>query len=301
MAIKDVSVSVMQKLKNQSKLMGVSTQTVYQLFAQEEFLRKLGKSEYVENFVLKGGMFIYTLTEFGSRPTQDVDLLLRKMNSNMANIGKVMKDICEIDTGNSFIDIEVVNIEQIGTDKRYPGVRVKFVAHIKQVRIPFSIDIGIDDIIIPAEVKRSIVTRLPEFERPIIYTYSLESTIAEKVDAILERMETTSRMKDLYDIYYLSGLFDFDGSILFKALSTTLGHRKRNLSNDAMHRIVRFTEDTNIERMWSNYGPAREMGLELASVIDRIDVFISPMAECILLGKDFDMIWDSKRGNWYNK
>ena len=65
----------------------------------------------------------------------------------------------------------------------------------------FSIDIGIDDIIIPNPIQRHIVTRLPEFESPLVYTYSLESTIAEKFDAILQRMSGTSRMKDFYDIY----------------------------------------------------------------------------------------------------
>lgn len=49
----------------------------------------------------------------------------------------------------------------------------------------------------------SILTRLPEFESPLVYTYSLESTIAEKFDTILQRMSGTSRMKDFYDIYYI--------------------------------------------------------------------------------------------------
>ena len=77
-------------------------------------------------------------------------------------------------------------------------------AHIKNVRIPFSVDIGVDDVIVPGAVKRTVATRLEGFEEPNIYTYSLESTMAEKFDAILKRMTASSRMKDFYDIYYWS-------------------------------------------------------------------------------------------------
>lgn len=79
------------------------------------------------------------------------------------------------------------------------------------MRVPFNIDIGVGDIIVPRAEERIISTQLPDFESPIIKTYSLESTIAEKFDAILQRLELTGRMKDFYDIYYLSKTFDFDG------------------------------------------------------------------------------------------
>lgn len=86
-------------------------------------------------------------------------------------------------------------------------MKVRFRAYIKNVRIPFSVDIGVDDVIVPGAVKREVCTRLDDFEKPIVYTYSLESTIAEKLDAILKRMTATSRMKDFYDIYYLYEIF----------------------------------------------------------------------------------------------
>lgn len=121
-------------------------------------------------------------------------------------IMNTMSEICKVPTGNDYIDIEVVNSEQITLEKKYPGVKTRFMAHISNVRIPFSIDIGIDDVITPGPILRRIPTRLDGVDEPEIYTYSLESTIAEKLDAILQRMETTSRMKDFYDIFYLSGI-----------------------------------------------------------------------------------------------
>ena len=76
MAIKNMAASVLARLKNQSKEEGIPFQMVLQLFAQEEFLRKLSLSKYADNLILKGGMFIYTLTEFDSRLTRDIDFLV---------------------------------------------------------------------------------------------------------------------------------------------------------------------------------------------------------------------------------
>ena len=81
MAIKNMVASVLTRLKNQSKEEAIPFQMVLQLFAQEEFLRKLSLSQYADNLILKGGMFIYTLTEFDSRPTRDIDNIFRYIRS----------------------------------------------------------------------------------------------------------------------------------------------------------------------------------------------------------------------------
>ena len=98
MAVKNMAASVLTRLKNQAKEERIPFQLVLQLFAQEEFLRKLSRSEYADHFVLKGGMFIYTLTEFQSRPTKDIDFLLRDLHGSMENIEQTMKKhLCDRD------------------------------------------------------------------------------------------------------------------------------------------------------------------------------------------------------------
>lgn len=131
-------------------------------------------------------MFIYTLTNYESRPTKDVDFILRNLNSELDNIRAVVAEICDVNTRNDFIKIDVTKVKRIGVDKEYPGARVSLTASIDNVRIPFSIDIGIDDIVIPLPLKQTIKPRLNGFTSPEIYTYTLESTIAEKLDAILQ-------------------------------------------------------------------------------------------------------------------
>ena len=194
-----------------------------------------------------------------------------------------MEEICAVPTENEFITIEVVGTEQITLEKKYPGVKTRLLGKINNVRIPFSIDIGIDDVIVPDAVVRKITTRLSDFEMPEIYTYSLESTIAEKVDAILLRMETTSRMKDFYDIYYLSGIFDFDGKILQKAILETMDHRGRTLETDTFDRIRNFPENQFLQTQWKAFTPAKEMDLSLEAAVNRLDRFIFPVLESTLI------------------
>lgn len=91
MALKNIAASVLTRLKNQSKEEGIPFQLVLQLFAQEEFLRKLSMSGYSDNFILKGGMFIYTLTEFDSRPSRDIDFMIRELHGSLENIKQTMK------------------------------------------------------------------------------------------------------------------------------------------------------------------------------------------------------------------
>ena len=145
--IKDMGASVLARLKKQSKEKEINYQTCLQLFAQEEFLRRLEASRYAENFVLKGGMFLYIISHFEGRPTMDIDFMIRKLSNDISGMEKIIKEICSMDTGNAFIDIEVLGIKEITPEKKYSGLGINLMAHIKNVRIPFSVDIGVDDVI----------------------------------------------------------------------------------------------------------------------------------------------------------
>ena len=298
MAVKNMAASVLTRLKNQSKEERIPFQMVLQLFAQEEFLRKLSLSQYADNLILKGGMFIYTLTEFDSRPTRDIDFLIKNLHGSFENIEQTMRDICNTSTGNDFITLEVLGTEAISVDKKYPGIKTTFMGRIGKVRIPFSIDVGIDDVIVPDPIKRTIVTRLPDFVSPEVFTYSLESTIAEKFDAILQRMAGTSRMKDFYDIYYLSGIFDFEGEILIEAVKSTLDHRNRELQDDVFAEIEDFKNNNALNTQWKAFEPAKESGLLFDDVLDRLIAFLEPIYQTILRETDFDKRWSCENKMW---
>ena len=166
------------------------------------------------------------------------------------------------------------------------------------VRVPFSIDIGIDDVIVPEPELRSIAVRLDGFESPRIYTYSLESTVAEKFDAITQRMETTSRMKDFYDIYYLAGLFDFEGVVLQKAVTKTMEHRGHKLEKGIFERFEVFDRNSYLKNQWNAFEPVKETGLPFRTVLDVLITFLQPVADSITASEGFDRHWNSSAGHW---
>lgn len=299
MAVKDMAASILTRLKTQAKETGLTYQMCLQLFCQEEFLRKIEASRYSENFILKGGMFLYTITEFASRPTRDIDFMIRWISNDTENMSQIMEEICTANTGNDFIRIEVLASENITEEKEYHGVKTKFRAYIKNVKIPFSIDVGVDDVIVPGAVKRTVSTRLDGFHPPTIYTYSLESTIAEKFDAIIKRMEATSRMKDFFDIYYLSGVFDFEGRKLQEAIFRTLEYRGTIYESDSFERIRDFKNNTSLLKLWDNYqSGTREDKPDFNVVIDRLEKFLEPIFHAVIMEEEWFCIWDSSVKKW---
>lgn len=244
----DLAASVLARLKNKAKESGKSYQLCMQLFCQEEFLRRLEKSQYTENLVLKGGLFLYTLTGFDSRVTMDVDFLLRRIPNTPEKLRTVLDEIIATPSENDFVTFEIKSVAPIAVAKKYAGIGASLVAHIKNTRTPFSIDFGVGDVIVPEQEKRTLPTQLEGFSAPTVNTYSLETTIAEKLDAILSLMEFSSRMKDYYDIYYLANKFDFDGELLTEALRKTFENRGHSFTVEQFEQVMAFDSDEAMQK-----------------------------------------------------
>ena len=156
----DVAASVLAKLKNKAKATGISYQQCLQLFFQEEFLRKLAGSRYTENFVLKGGLFIYTLTNFESRATVDIDFLMRGLKNDLESMDQIIADILTVSTGNEFVTFQASQTKPIAVQRKYHGISTQLTGRIKNVRVPFHVDIGVGDIVVPHPERRKIQTQL---------------------------------------------------------------------------------------------------------------------------------------------
>lgn len=94
---------------------------------------------------------------------------------------------------------------------------------------------------------------MDDFTAPTVNTYSLETTIAEKIDAILSLMEFSSRMKDYYDIYCLANKFDFDGSVLTEALRKTLENRGHTYTAEQFEQVMAFDDDEAMQKKWKAF------------------------------------------------
>ena len=294
----DIGASVLAKLRNKAKETGRSNQLCMQLFCQEEFLRRLEKSKYADNFVLKGGLFLYTLTEFDSRVTVDVDFMLRKMPNTPEKLREVISEIIEADETNDFITFEIKGVSPISVNKQYPGIHADIVARIKNTRTPFGIDFGIGDVIVPGAKKRKLPTQLDEFPAPTINTYSIETTVAEKLDAILGLMEFSSRMKDYYDIYYLANKFDFDGKTLTEALKKTFANRNRSFTIEQFDQMLSFSADDAMQKKWTAFCKKVNTERDFELVLDTIRAFLFQPFQAVVNGDEYSKTWVVSKRIW---
>lgn len=262
-------------------------------------MRCLEKSKYAENLVLKGGLFIYSLTDFDSRVTVDIDFLLRKIPNTPEQLKSILEEIIAVQTGNDFVNFEIKDIAPIAVAKKYAGIGASVVAHIKNTKTPFSIDFGVGDVIVPKQEKRKIPTQLSDFDAPMVNTYSVETTIAEKIDAILSLMEFSSRMKDYYDIYYIANKFDFDGKVLTEALKRTFENRNHIFTVAQFEQVMAFDDDEARQKKWKAF--CRKIDTktdDYSTVLKIIKTFLEKPFTSTLEAKDFTEQWIANNGEW---
>lgn len=295
----DVASSVLARLKNKAKESGRSYQLCLQLFCQEEFLRRLEKSKYVDNLVLKGGLFIYSLTEFDSRVTVDVDFLLKRIPNTPEQLRKVVEEIIAVETGNDFVTFEIKDVAPIAVAKKYAGIGVALNGKIKNTRTPFSIDFGVGDVIVPKQEKRRIPTQLDDFVAPVINTYSIETTVAEKIDAMLSLMEFSSRMKDYYDIYYLANKFDFDGGTLTKALKKTFENRGHIFTVEQFEHVLTFGNDDAMQKKWKAFIRKIDTKIDDYNMVLRtIKAFLAKPFYAVVKNSKHNEQWSAQNNLW---
>lgn len=295
----NMAASVLARLKNKAAESGRSYQLCLQLFCQEEFLRRLEKSKYAENLVLKGGLFIYSLTDFDSRVTVDVDFLLRKIPNTPEQLKAILEEIIDVETGNDFVVFEIKDVAPIAVAKKYAGIGASVVARIKNTKTPFSIDFGVGDVIVPKQEKRKIPTQLSDFDAPTVNTYSVETTIAEKIDAILSLMEFSSRMKDYYDIYYIANKFDFDGMVLTEALKKTFANREHSFTVEQFEQVIGFADDDAMQKKWKAF--VRKIDAktdDYSTVLKTIKDFLAEPFAAAAENTEFTAQWIATVNKW---
>lgn len=295
----DQAASVLARLKAKAQERGLQLQLLLNLFCQEEFLRRISNSAYSDQLVLKGGLLLYSLSGFESRPTMDADYLLRRHNNAVEKVEEMVQRIIEVSSKNDFIQFSIRNSERISEHREYNGVRVNLIGVIKTTRTPFSIDFGIGDVVVPKPINRRLPVLLPDFDQPDVLTYSLESTISEKFDAILSRMELTSRMKDFFDIYYLATTFDFEGRKLQEAIQQTIENRRTEYAKNSLERIAQFHTNRDMVTKWNSFcKKTLKLSLDFEAVLHLITKFLNVPFTAILNEEECFEIWNKDEAAW---
>ena len=262
-------------------------------------MRRLASSVYTNKFVLKGGHLIYCLTDFSSRPTVDIDFLARDTTNTIEALEGILANIINTPTGNDIIAYKIRHIEQISIDKKFPGLSAVLEARIKNTKTPVKIDFGFGDIVYPEEQIREVPTQLSDFAAPIVKTYSLETIVAEKLDAILDLMEFSSRMKDYYDLYYLSLQFNFDGCLLRTALVRTFANRERSYQRNDFRKVIAFDCNEDMQKKWDAFIKRMKLPpIHFDEVIAGIAAFLEPVWDSIYADDSTEFYWRAQDGMW---
>ena len=253
--IKDYGQSIRTKLLNISKTEKQEYMKVLGRYFHERLLYRISVSQYKSNLMLKGSSLLYAHYQFAARPTIDIDLLGEHIDRDQRNLVTVFKEIlsipCEED-GVTF-DVETIQAEPIAIEKKYPGTNLSFVAHLHTIVYQVSIDIGFGDVITPHPVLINyplLVKGVPSVD---VYSYSLETLIAEKFQAMIERDVDNSRMKDFYDLYHLFHTEDIDYEVLQEAIRNTFANRNTSYSENKHLFDEDFANDANRNMRWKAF------------------------------------------------
>lgn len=222
---RNASASVRQRLLNRSRSERRPFNEVLQYFAMERFLYRLSQSAHAHRFVLKGALMLRVWGSPEFRPTMDIDLLGRTRNAE-ADIVSQMRDILmvNVETDGLAFDPDSIHTERITEGADYDGIRIRFLGVLGSAIIHMQIDIGFGDVVYPEPKELDFPTIL-NFSAPRLFCYSRESSISEKVEAMVKLGMLNSRMKDFYDIWLLSRQFDFEGPKLVQAIRRTFERR----------------------------------------------------------------------------
>ena len=241
-------------IRNLSKKNTSDAQILMRNYMMERFLERISLSPYRDKFILKGGMLVAAMVGLDARSTMDLDATVKGAGVNIEDVENMMTEIVAvaIDDGVTF---QVKNISEIMDEAEYPGIRVKMTTLFDGVRTPLKIDISTGDAITPKEVRYSFKLMLED--RSIdVWAYNLETVLAEKLETIITRTTTNTRMRDFYDIAILQQLYGdtLNPQILHDALLATA--RKRGTERHLAEAAQVFDEVQNspiMQDLWTAY------------------------------------------------
>ena len=272
--------SVKAKLKDFAVSSGCTFQEALVYYGLERTIYRISVSPYASHFVLKGGIFLYAIFDRKyERATTDVDLLARHISNSATEIKAVFRDIFAQDTDDALIfDLDSITAEDITEFKEYHGLHISAVAYLDRTRIPIGIDIGFGDVIYPNIVEMDFPVIL-DMDAPKVYAYSLESSIAEKLEAIVKNGFLNSRYKDFYDIYVLSEKYPFNYEELNNAVTETFTNRKTPITMDTAAFSNEFLRDSMHQARWNSFLKKKKalLPVSMNDAMDRIRTFVTPL------------------------
>ncbi|MEG0504083.1 MAG: nucleotidyl transferase AbiEii/AbiGii toxin family protein [Raoultibacter sp.] len=247
------STSLKACIRNIAKQKNIPAQVVLQNFMFERFLIRLSQSEYKDKFVLKGGMLISAIVGLDTRSTMDLDATIRDIHLTEETLLNALEIICTIPVDDK-VAFKLRAMDPIRKDDPYGGFCVKLEAKYEKIVVPLSIDVSTGDAITPQAIRYSFREIFDETNSFELWTYNIETVLAEKVETVLNRGVFNTRTRDYYDIYILNKTQEFNPALFREALSATAAHRKSTASISDTKRIIETIESSEVlKRLWEKY------------------------------------------------
>lgn len=243
--------SVKDKLKNISREKNVGFNSVMRFYMYDRFVERLSKSKYKDNFILKGGFYLSKLFGLDNRSTMDIDTAIRKTKFTEENLIVMINEIISIDVGDN-VKFKIEKTELIREEDEYGGLRITINFMLENIKDKFHIDLATGDPIYPRPDNYKYESLIGD-EIYKVWSYNLETILAEKIETILSKLETSSRMKDYYDIYLIYKFkFDTINKEKFRG-SVEKTFKKRKFDADLMTNLSIVKESKVLRERWLSY------------------------------------------------
>jgi predicted nucleotidyltransferase component of viral defense system len=201
---KNMAHSVRDRLLRLAKQRGEEFNFVLLRYGLERLIYRLSRSIHAGNFVLKGALLFTVWSKHPHRATKDLDLL-GFGSSNLERVAEMFRTVCTTDVEDDGVrfDARSVAAKPIKEDAEYEGVRVTLEGHLGTAKLNIQVDVGFGDAVTPEPQIIEFPTLLPG-PAPRVHAYPPEAVVAEKLHAMVNLGMTNSRMKDFFDIWFLS-------------------------------------------------------------------------------------------------
>lgn len=258
------------RIKSVAKQNNADARTLMRIYMMERFLERLTQSEYRDNFIIKGGILVTAMIGVAHRSTMDIDTSMKNLNLSAEDALRVVNQVKDIDLDDG-VSFEVKDVSNIMDEMEYPGIRVTMNANVGRLITPLKIDISTGDVITPRAIEFNYDLLLED--RSIkLWSYNLETILAEKLQTVLARGILNTRMRDFYDIRMLVDTYEdkVNKAVLKDAFAATCKKRGTDNLQEQAEEIVKIIEaDEQIQVLWRAYQKKYSYAVDIdyASVI----------------------------------
>ena len=239
-------------IRNLSKEVGIEAHVLIRKYMMERFLERVSSSKYNGSFILKGGMLVAAFVGVEARATMDIDTTIKGIPVTIVDMERTITEISNIDLDDN-VKFRIKKVSEIMDEAEYSGIRFSMDAVLDGAVIPLKIDISTGDVITPREIAYSYKLMFEDRTIPIM-TYPIETVLAEKLETVISRSITNTRMRDFYDIHILLKSQNINADILALALERTAKKRGNFSLLENVESVLKIVKsDEDMKRLWNIY------------------------------------------------